>query len=63
MNFKFELGQYVELTESDEKGEIVGRAEYSNCVDNFLVRYKAGDGRQVEVWWPEDALEAEETEP
>ena len=56
--FKFELKQKVTLTVSGESGEVVARAEY--CSDNhqYLVRYKAADGRGVENWWISDALEA-----
>lgn len=54
--FKFKLGDRVRLTESGEDGAVVGRAEYSNSSNTYLIRYKAGDGRQVEQWWQEDAL-------
>ena len=55
----FELKQIVKLVESGESGTVVGRAEYSHSTAcNYLVRYKAGDGRQVETWWTETAIEA-----
>lgn len=59
MSFKFELGDKVKLVTSDEQGEVIGRSEFSNgSCPSYLVRYKAGDGRQNEVWWNSDALEA-----
>lgn len=59
-NFLFDIGDRVKLVESSESGEIVGRAEYANSINNYLIRYCAGDGRQVEVWWTEDAIEVVE---
>lgn len=56
MTFKFELGQSVAITASGEAGSVVGRAEYNNADNCYLVRYKAGDGRAVESWWTELAL-------
>lgn len=58
--FDFKLGDAVKLSLSDERGEVVGRAHYSNMNPQYLVRYKAGDGRQVEAWIAEDALTAEQ---
>lgn len=56
--FKFELKAKVRIAASGEQGEIIGRAEYSTTpLPSYLVRYKAGDGRGVEQWWTEDALE------
>ena len=56
--FPFALKQIVKLSESDEQGTIIGRADYSFMPPQYLVRYRAGDGRQVENWWPADALVA-----
>jgi hypothetical protein len=55
--FAFDLNQRVALTESDEAGYVIGRAEYTNQSNSYLVRYTAADGRQVEAWWAEDALD------
>jgi hypothetical protein len=56
---KFELKQVVKIIDSGESGTVIGRAEYSTTpTPNYLVRYKAADGRAVEAWWSEDALEA-----
>jgi len=57
--FDYKLGDRVDLTESDESGGlIIGRAQYTNSNPAYLVRYVAGDGRQVENWISEDALQA-----
>ena len=56
--FKYELYQLVKLTQSDECGTIVARAEYVHSCPSYLVRYKAGNGCQVEEWWNETAIEA-----
>jgi hypothetical protein len=59
MTFKFDLKQIVKITESEETGTIIGRAEYSTVpLPSYLLRYKAADGRATEQWWTEDALEA-----
>lgn len=54
--FKFEIAENVTLSHSGEKGIVVGRAEYANAADSYLVRYTAADGRQTEAWWSEDAV-------
>jgi hypothetical protein len=55
--FKFELSAKLKITESGEEGVCVGRAEYAHTGRNYLLRYCAGDGRAVEQWWGESALE------
>jgi len=55
---KFQLGQRVRLSLSDEEGHVVARAEYEASEPSYFVRYCAGDGRQVEAWWGESALSA-----
>ena len=57
MGFKFELTGLVEIIESGEKGIVVGRAEYCNSCNDYYIRYMAADGRAVEQWWKEDALQ------
>lgn len=58
MSFKFDLKQIVKITESGETGTIIGRAEYSTApLHSYLLRYRCADGRAVEQWWTEDALE------
>jgi hypothetical protein len=53
---KFNLKDEVTITASGERGEVIGRAEYSASESSYLVRYKAADGRACEQWWPESAL-------
>lgn len=57
MDFVFELAQTVSIKESGETGHITGRAEYTNSANSYYVRYRSADGRAVEQWWPEDALQ------
>jgi hypothetical protein len=58
MTFKFDLKQIVNLAESRESGVVIGRAEYSNSGNSYLIRYRGADGVQNEAWWSEDALDA-----
>lgn len=46
-----------------ERGEVIARAEYQHTENNYLIRYRAGDGRQVESWWGESAIRADEPAP
>lgn len=55
--FAFVLGEVVAISASGEHGSVIGRAEYSHAEDSYYVRYKAADGRAVEAWWPESALQ------
>lgn len=54
--FKFDLDAAVAIEVSGERGKIVARAEYVNGDPQYLVRYKAADGRAIESWWVQDAL-------
>ena len=56
--FKFSLDQSVGMVCSNERGVVIGRAEYRIAEPAYLVRYEAGDGRQVESWWTESAIVA-----
>lgn len=56
--FKFELMQNLAVSCSEEQGTVIGRAEYSQNENSYLLRYKAADGRAVESWWGESALTA-----
>lgn len=55
--FKFDLKSKVKLIHSEEPGEIISRAEHTNCEDQYRVVYKAADGRQVIDWWDESLIE------
>ena len=54
---KFELGQQAQIKASSEQGEVIGRAEYLSSESAYMLRYKSGDGRAVEAWWSESALQ------
>ena len=56
-SWQFSLEQAVILKFSREVGVVIGRAEYMSMEDQYLLRYKAADGRQVEAWWGASALE------
>ena len=56
-SWQFSLEQAVILKFSREVGVVIGRAEYMAMEDQYLIRYKAADGRQVEAWWGASALE------
>ena len=57
-NFQFNLGDTVVIRgdSNDEPGKVIGRAEYTNASNNYLLRYANGQGIAVEQWWSEDAL-------
>lgn len=57
-NFKYTLGQSVTITCSDEQGHVIARAQYSESSNQYLIRYKCADGRAVQSWWSESALNA-----
>lgn len=52
----FDMEDEVALGLSGEHGIIVGICEYAHAETQYLLRYVAADGRQVDVWWPESAL-------
>ena len=56
LNFKFNLSEFVKIQVSGEEGEVIGRAEYNNSQNQYIIRYKCSDGRAVEQWWAESAL-------
>lgn len=60
--FKFELSQLVEMRISDEWGEIKARAQYADGENQYLIHYKAADGRATTEWFGESMLEATEDE-
>ncbi len=53
---KFENSQVVTIRCSGESGVVIGRAEYINSENSYLIRYQCADGRAVEAWWSESAL-------
>jgi hypothetical protein len=55
-DWMFKIGDEVKFRLSDERGCVIGRAEYAEAERDVLVRYKAGDGCQRETWAKETAL-------
>lgn len=56
--FLFSLHQVVTITETGETGTVHARSESTTSEPQYLVRYKAADGRATEAWWSQNALEA-----
>lgn len=56
--FRFALRQVVKISETGETGTVHARSESTSSEPQYLVRYKAADGRATEQWWSENALEA-----
>lgn len=54
--FRYPLGHPVALVGSAEQGTVVGRAQHATSVDQYNIRYVAGDGRLIESWWTVDAI-------
>lgn len=54
--FKFTLRQPLQIIASGESGECIARSEHASAEPQYLLRYKAADGRAVEAWWTENAL-------
>ena len=56
--FAFKIGDAVSLSLSDERGVVIGRAEYEKGVsfNMYYVRYVCADGRQVESWFDATAI-------
>lgn len=52
-----DLGDQVIITCSSEHGTVVGIARYMSGNTDYLIRYRAMDGRAVEQWWSESAIE------
>lgn len=56
--FLFELKEQVTITCSGETGQVIARAEFIDSENQYQIRYKAADGRAVEAWWNELALQS-----
>jgi len=55
--FLFVLGDAVRISCSQEAGQVIGRAQYATTENHYFIRYQAKDGRAVEQWWAESAIE------
>ncbi|MBS9442481.1 hypothetical protein [Photorhabdus heterorhabditis] len=60
--FKYKLGQAVKINISIEVGEVKGRAEYTNHINNYFISYRASDGRAAEGWFDEDEISSADEE-
>lgn len=54
--FKFEIGTVVVITASSVAGTVVGRAEYVESENSYLVRYGSVEGSSSEAWCSESGL-------
>lgn len=43
-----------------EAGHVIARSESLEGDNQYFVRYRAADGRQVEQWWTENAIEQDD---
>lgn len=55
-SFAHPLHTTVTITASGETGTVIGVAAYTDSNDQYLIRYKAADGRAVEAWWAVKAI-------
>lgn len=55
--FLFPMGSTLLIITSNERGEVIGRAQNAHAEDCYNLRYAAADGRAVEQWWSASALE------
>lgn len=55
--FEFALLDSVTIKVSGEVGQVIGRASFAASENSYFVRYAGADGRAVEQWWGESALE------
>lgn len=46
----------VTVTISEEEGHIKARAEYTHGPNQYLIHYRAADGRAVDAWFEEGEL-------
>jgi hypothetical protein len=60
-SFKFRLGQRVTILPGGKTALIVGRAQYADYQDHFLVSYRDSRGGLLQVWWAQNSLECERT--
>lgn len=58
-SFAHPLHTTVTITASGETGTVIGVAAYTDSNDQYLIRYKAADGRAVEAWWAAKAISRE----
>ncbi|WP_166166907.1 hypothetical protein [Acinetobacter sp. SA01] len=54
--FKFELGAVVKVGNYSGPAKIIGRAEYLDRPNLYLVKYEKENGLPAEEWFDEDIL-------
>ena len=54
------INQEVKLEMTEERGRVIGIAAYAESPNQYFVRYKAADGRQVQDWFSFEALVSED---
>lgn len=57
MQFKFELGDNVQLIMSRAIGVVISRTEFMRSESEYGVRYVTQAGTQVDQWFKESAIE------
>jgi len=55
-HFIFGLGDTATIAVSGETGTVIGRADYLENENNYLLIYQAADGRAVKQWWKQSEL-------
>lgn len=53
---RYMLGQQVKITCSEETGIVIARCERLSAEPQYLIRYRAADGRAVQCWWDYSAI-------
>lgn len=54
--FSFELNQSVAIGASGEEGRVISRAQYAASENDYLLHYRAADGRAVSSWFGESMI-------
>lgn len=54
--FTFALNQSVVINASSEEGRVISRAQYATSEDDYLLHYRAADGRAVTGWFGESMI-------
>ncbi len=62
MAFKLKLKQKAKIEISGEEGVVIGRAEYSASKPQYLIHFKAAEGRACTAWYEADFLVPVDTE-
>ena len=65
MAFKFEIDAAVMVKAKPGIGRVIGRSEFRDRKNSYLVDYVAEENQAISVqnWWDEDALDIAPTPP